>query len=126
MATVFGNEPHCSLMSYAISDDCKEIYLMTSKKTRKYNNLVSNPAVSLLIDTRDKEDPTRTKALTAAGRVEWINDDSRRLLVKKLLLERHPHLQSFAEKPETEFFVVKVKSLQLLEGVANASFASLD
>jgi nitroimidazol reductase NimA-like FMN-containing flavoprotein (pyridoxamine 5'-phosphate oxidase superfamily) len=129
MATVCGNEPHCSLMSYAISEDCKEIYLMTSRKTRKYNNLLANPAVSLLFDTRDADsqaDRSQTKALTAAGHIEWINDDATRLRIKEMLLARHPHLQIFADDPDTEFFVVKVKSLQLLEGVSEASFAFLD
>jgi len=129
MATVSGNEPHCSLMSYAVSEDCREVYLMTFRKTRKYKNLLANPAVSLLVDTRQEDDPAdrlRTKALTVSGHFERIEKEATRLAVKKRLLERHPHLHAFAENPDTEVFIVKVKSLQLLDGITDASFVSLD
>lgn len=57
LATASGNEPHCSLMSYAVNDDCREIYMMTFRSTRKYENLLSNPVVSLLVDTREEDNP---------------------------------------------------------------------
>jgi len=129
LATVSGNEPHCSLMSYTVDEDCREIYMMTFRNTRKYENLLSNPAVSLLVDTRQEDDPAdrlRTKALTVSGHFERIEKEATRLAVKKRLLERHPHLLAFAENPDTEVFIVKVKSLQLLDGITDASFVSLD
>ncbi len=51
------NEPHCSLMSYAVNEDCREIYMMTFRSTRKYENLLSNPVVSLLVDNRRRTTP---------------------------------------------------------------------
>ena len=54
LATVMDNVPHCSLMSYATDDDCREIYMMTHKQTKKYRNLLQNVKVSLLIDTREE------------------------------------------------------------------------
>ena len=54
LATVSGDKPHCSLMAYAADDDCREIYMVTHRKTNKYKNLKENPAVSLLIDTREE------------------------------------------------------------------------
>jgi hypothetical protein len=46
-------------------------------------------------------------------------------LVKARLLERHPHLKALADDPDVEFFAVRIKSLQLLEGVADATFATM-
>jgi len=129
MATVSGNEPHCSLMSYAVNENCREIYMMTFRNTRKYENLLHNPAVSLLMDTREEDhsaDRSHTKALTVSGHFELIENDATRLQVKNRLLERHPQLKTFAEDPDTEFFAVKVKSLQLLDGITDSSFISLD
>lgn len=129
LATASGNEPHCSLMSYAVNDDCREIYMMTFRSTRKYENLLSNPVVSLLVDTREEDNPadrTHTKALTISGQFERIEDEAARLRAKNSLMDRHPHLKTFAENPDTEFFVVKVKSLQLLDGITDASFLTLD
>ncbi len=129
LATVSGSEPHCSLMSYAVDEDCREIYMMTFRSTRKYENLVSNPAVSLLVDTREGNSPgerEQTKALTVSGHFERIESKERKNRIKDRLLGRHPHLKAFAENPDTEIFLIKVKSFQLLDGLTDASFASLD
>jgi len=129
LATVSGNEPHCSLMSYAVDEDCRKIYMMTSRKTRKYENLVANPAVSLLVDTREGDSPenrSHTKALTVSGQFERIVSEETKRRIKDRLLERHPHLQAFAEHPDIEFFLIRVKSFQLLDGITDASFVALD
>jgi len=55
LATVSDGNPHCSLMAYATDDDCREIYMITQKGTKKYKNLIKNPSVSLLIDTREEQ-----------------------------------------------------------------------
>jgi len=116
-------------MSYAVNEDCRKIYMMTLKNTRKYENLLNNPEVSLLMDSREESpssDRSHTKALTVSGHFERIENDATRLQVKNRLLERHPNLKTFAEDPDTEFFAVKVKSLQLLDGITDSSFISLD
>ena len=128
LATVSEGQPHCSLMSYATDKDCREIYMVTHKKTKKYQNLTGNPAVSLLIDTREEDRGDHrhlAKALTVNGLFETISDPGKRDLVKARLLERHPHLKALADDPDVEFFAVRIKSLQLLEGVADATFATM-
>jgi len=103
--------------------------MMTFRNTRKYENLLSNPAVSLLVDTRKEdspEGPSQTKALTVNGRFERIENEEKKNRIKDRLLERHPHLKAFAENHDTEVFLIKVKSFQLLDGITDASFVSLD
>jgi nitroimidazol reductase NimA-like FMN-containing flavoprotein (pyridoxamine 5'-phosphate oxidase superfamily) len=129
LATVSGGQPHCSLMSYAVDDDCREIYLLTFKNTKKYKNMNNNPAVSLLIDTREEdhgEMRRHAKALTANGVFVEVTDPARRDMIKARLLARHPQLHILAENPDAEYFAVRIKSLQLLEGVSEASFATLE
>jgi nitroimidazol reductase NimA-like FMN-containing flavoprotein (pyridoxamine 5'-phosphate oxidase superfamily) len=125
LATVMGNVPHCSLMSYVPARDCREIYMMTRKGTKKFRNLAANRTVSLLIDTREEDcgaDRARIKALTVSGVVKAIGDKAKKKLVRRKLLKKHPQLKPFAEDPDAEVFAVKVKSFQLLDGVKDSFF----
>jgi nitroimidazol reductase NimA-like FMN-containing flavoprotein (pyridoxamine 5'-phosphate oxidase superfamily) len=125
LATVTGNLPHCSLMSYVPARDCREIYMMTQKGTKKYRNLAANRKVSLLIDSREEDcgaDRDKIKALTVSGVFSPISDKARKKLVRQTLLKKHPQLKPFAEDPDTEVFAVKVKSFQLLDGVKDSYF----
>jgi nitroimidazol reductase NimA-like FMN-containing flavoprotein (pyridoxamine 5'-phosphate oxidase superfamily) len=129
LATVSGDQPHCSLMSYATDDGCREIYLVTFKKTKKYMNMAENPAVSLLIDTRGEDRGKkrhRTSALTVNGVFTEVTDQTKRDMIKARLLARHPHLHVLTDNPDAAFFAVRIKSLQLLTGVEEASYATLD
>jgi len=125
LATVMDNAPHCSLMSYVPDRDCREIYMMTRKGTKKYRNLAANKTVSLLIDTREEDcgaDRARIKALTVSGVFKTIGDKAKKKLVRQKLLKKHPQLKPFAQDPDTEVFAVKVKSFQLLDGVKDSYF----
>jgi nitroimidazol reductase NimA-like FMN-containing flavoprotein (pyridoxamine 5'-phosphate oxidase superfamily) len=128
LATVSEGEPHCSLMSYAADEDCREIYMATHKDTKKYRNLAANPSVSLLIDSREtggKDKKAKTKALTVTGTFQDGMDEQRRTAVRKALLERHPDLNEFFTDPAAEIIVVKVKALQLLDGITDAYFEKI-
>jgi nitroimidazol reductase NimA-like FMN-containing flavoprotein (pyridoxamine 5'-phosphate oxidase superfamily) len=129
LATVSGDQPHCSLMFYATDAQCREMFMVTFKDTKKYRNLTDNPAISLLIDTREEDRGDKryqTRALTVNGMFEEVKDQTKRAMIKARLLERHPHLVVLTDSPDAEYFVVRIKSMQLLEGVAEASFATLE
>lgn len=128
LATVSGGEPHCSLMSYAVDEECREIYMITLQQTKKYRNLLANDAVSLLIDTRGKDsDAQREKirALTVNGVFRRIEDEGKKEAARARLFERHPDLKEFADHPEAEVFVVKVQSFQLLNGITDSYFETV-
>jgi nitroimidazol reductase NimA-like FMN-containing flavoprotein (pyridoxamine 5'-phosphate oxidase superfamily) len=129
LATVSEGKPHCSLMSYVSDEEGRKIYLISQKRTKKYFNLMKNPTVSLLIDTREEEKSQRRidiRALTISGEFETIRDTRERDLVRAKFSERHPHLIDFLNDPETELFSIKVRSFQLLDGVKDAFFESID
>jgi nitroimidazol reductase NimA-like FMN-containing flavoprotein (pyridoxamine 5'-phosphate oxidase superfamily) len=128
LATASGNAPHCSLMAYVPDKDCTSIYLVTSRKTRKWGNITENPQVSLLIDTREEHAGDRrseAKALTVTGTFERITDDQRREAAKKRLLERHPHLSPILDDPDAEPFCVRIRSYLLLDGLLDAQFEEI-
>jgi nitroimidazol reductase NimA-like FMN-containing flavoprotein (pyridoxamine 5'-phosphate oxidase superfamily) len=128
LATVSGKEPHCSLMSYATDDDCCEIYMATRKDTKKYRNLVANPSVSLLIDSREtggKNRKSLTRALTVTGTIQGGVDEQKRKAVRERLFKRHPDLIEFFDDSSAEIIVVQIKALQLLDGITDAYFEAI-
>ena len=129
LATVSEGKPHCSLMSYISDEESQEIYLISQKQTKKYVNLMENPTVSLLIDTREEEKGQRRiyiKALTINGEFQTINDPGKKDLLRSKFLKRHPHLTDFLNDSGAELFSIKIKSFQLLNGVKDAFFERID
>jgi nitroimidazol reductase NimA-like FMN-containing flavoprotein (pyridoxamine 5'-phosphate oxidase superfamily) len=128
LATVSGNRPHCSLMAYVPDEDGRQVYMVTLRDTKKFRNLTQNPAVSLLIDTReDDAGPRRSRAmaLTVNGVFQKMEGEKQASLQARIL-ERHPHLGDLFAKGEAEIFCVRIESFQLLEGATDSHFERLD
>ena len=125
LATIAGAKPYCSLMAYAADDACKEIYMVTHRKTQKYQNLLENPAVSLLIDTREKTPRTSAQALTVEGEFERIEDESKKVKVRQILLENHPHLKAFIDHQDAELICIKINAFLLLNGLTDVHYEQL-
>lgn len=129
LATVSEGKPHCSLMFYISDEEEYEIYLVSHKQTKKYANLMENPTVSLLIDTREEEIGQRRvyiKALTVRGEFQTIKDPDKKDIIRVKFLERHPHLADFLNDPGAEIFSIKIKSFQLLDGIKDTFFETVD
>lgn len=129
LATVSEGNPHCSLMSYISDEEGHAIYLITHKQTKKYINLMKNPTVSLLIDTREEEKGEKRiniKALTVSGEFQKISDIGKKESIRLRFLKKHPHLADFLNDPDAEIFSIRIKSFQLLDGVKDAFFETVD
>ncbi len=119
LATASEGRPHCSLMAYATDEDCREIYMVTLKETRKYRNLKENPWVSLLVDTRQSDPETMVgggKALTVAGLVREVEEPEERSRVLSRFIEANPHMEDFVKQLDAEPVVIRVRSFLLLAG----------
>ncbi|MGE5841926.1 MAG: pyridoxamine 5'-phosphate oxidase family protein [Deltaproteobacteria bacterium] len=128
LATVSGDKPHCSLMAYATDAECSEIYMATHRATRKFQNLMENPSVSLLIDTREEHKGSHrpeAKAMTVSGFFERLKDDQKEASARARLLNRHPHLREFLAHPDAEVMCIKIRSFLLLDGLTDAHFEEL-
>ncbi len=128
LATVSEGEPHCSLMSYATDDDCCEIYMATHKKTKKYRNLATNPSVSLLVDSRQDAGASpsaQTKALTISGTFQRNIDEKKMAAARARLFEKHAELKNIFNDLDTEIIVVKIRAVQLLDGITDAYFEEI-
>jgi nitroimidazol reductase NimA-like FMN-containing flavoprotein (pyridoxamine 5'-phosphate oxidase superfamily) len=115
LATCSEDKPHCSLMSYAADDGCREIYMITLSDTQKFRNISMNPTVSLLIDSRT--DPTHTvQALTLGGKIQSVTDPDKKERIGRILLEVRPELKELIESSEAIFLSMQIESTQLFEG----------
>ena len=125
LATTSGGKPHCSLMAYAVDENCNESYMVTHKRTKKYANILENPSVSLLIDTREQEDRSKVQALTVEGDFRRVEDPDERILIMERLLSIHPHLKEFANHSDSDILRIKIASFLLLDGLTKAHFEAV-
>lgn len=129
LATVSGGKPHCSLMSYCADEEGHTLYLASHTETRKYANVMENPTVSLLIDTRKRGrggGRSVIQALTVSGVFQTINDPEEKERVRRQFLHKHPHLRAFLDEPGVELFAIKITAFLLLDGVTDAFFEAVD
>lgn len=128
LATVSGELPHCSLMAYVTDETCRKVYMITHRNTKKYANLLANPAVCLLIDTRlsaKRSFRENVQALTINGTFELVKEEETAEL-RNRFIETHPHLREFAQDGEAQVFAVKLQALQLLRDATDASYENLE
>jgi len=120
LATVSEGIPHCSLMTYVSDEDGHEIYMVSRRDSRKFMNLMNNPFVSLLIDTREikiGQERENLKALTIRGEFQPIEDPMKKDSIRLKFMEYHRHLNELLNDPGSTVFSIKLKSFQLLDGV---------
>jgi len=125
LATIVDTKPYCSLMAYVTNRACTEIFMVTHRQSQKFQNLIANPAVSLMIDTRDTSPRSAARAMTVEGIFQKIKDPAKEKKVRRKLLSAHPHLKEFMGHPEAEVFQITIKSFLLLNGLTQASFEDL-
>ena len=125
LATIAGNKPYCSLMAYVTNWACTEIYMVTQRQSQKFQNLMTNPAVSLMIDTRDTSPRSAVRAMTVEGVFRNIKDPAKGEKIRRKLLSVHPHLKDFMGHPEAEVLRIQIKSFLMLDGLTQASFENV-
>ena len=98
---------HTNLVAFISSYDLKNIYFVTSKKSKKYENLMNNPNVSVLIDNRknNSSDIINATAITILGVASEIVNKSE---IINLFLKKHPGLNNFVNNSNSVFIDIKV------------------
>lgn len=110
LSTQRNGQPYSSLMAFAHTRDLSVIVVATGKSTRKYQNIIRDSRVSLLVDNRsnNEEDFHAAAALTALGVAKNIESEERQAF-ETIYLKRHPYLQKFLSAPTTTFIKIEVK-----------------
>jgi nitroimidazol reductase NimA-like FMN-containing flavoprotein (pyridoxamine 5'-phosphate oxidase superfamily) len=100
LATQASHGPYATLVGFTATQDLRHIFFVTSRSTRKYAALESNPEVSMLIDSRTNQvsDFRDAVAVTALGKAHEIDKEENKDIVG-LYLTRYPHLEDFVLSP---------------------------
>jgi hypothetical protein len=107
--------PYGNLVAFAATDDLKYILFATTRSTRKYDNLVATPRVSLVMDNRsnDEDDFHEAVAVTAIGDVKEPHGSERDPL-QKIFLSKHPYLMDFVTAPTCALLKVEVETYYIV------------
>lgn len=114
--SVRGNIPHPTLVAFINSEDLSKIFFATTKKSRKFRNLIENPNVVLFWNTQtNKPDDVRSSVtLTGIGHASPLNDSAEQRRVKKIYITKHPYMQDFVNEEETALISVQIEKYELL------------
>ena len=114
--------PYASLIAYAGNADHSELYFVTPRATRKFANLSFDPRVALLINNSINRpaDFHQAMAVTVLGSARLL-ENGERARVLPIYLERHPHLQQFAQSPSCAMLAVAVTGYTMVQQFQNVS-----
>lgn len=101
LATYGDDQPYCSLMAFAVTDDFKHIIVATKRHTHKYTHIQQHPRISLLVDNRKNQvdDFQQAVAVTIlATAAEPAPAEFEPFL--NLYLFKHPYMRSFCQSPD--------------------------
>lgn len=127
LATSGPEGPHASLMGLAPAEPGPGLYLVTSRGTRKFRNLLADPRAALLLDDRaadPRPEPGAVRALTVLGRVRVL-EEGEAGIAAGALCARHAHLRGLAGARDAAFLLFTPETLQLLDGPESASVFDL-
>ena len=110
LATDAAGQPYTSLVAYALTPDGKGVAFITPKATRKYRNILKNPRVSLLIDTRTNtpKDYMKAESVTILGNARPIRRGKTRTTLAAIFLKKHPKLEEIIYSRETALIFIKI------------------
>ena len=122
IATDMSGFPHASLVAYSSTDDLKYLIFATSKNTKKFQNLMRNSNVSLLIDNRENNPSDFNNAITvtAVGVAKKIQKNID--YFKDLFIKRHPNLGDFINASDCALLKIKVDKYQFVSNFQNVKY----
>lgn len=115
LSTQQDGRPYGSLVGFDATDDLRSLAFATTRATRKFANLVADPWVALVIDSRSnhESDFYAAIAVTATGASREVLDAERGEVATRYL-RKHPALEAFVESPTCAMIVVEVNTYYLV------------
>ena len=114
LATIGDEYPYCSVISFAFTDDLRQIIFVTRSDTTKFNNMRRDPCVSFVVETtrNDADDLSRASVLTAYGCADMVVEKASDL--RGLISARHPDLKPFLAEDDTVLMSITIKKYSLV------------
>ncbi len=110
LATDSGGQPYTSLIAYALTEDLKGVVFATPKNTRKYKNILRNPRVSVLIDSRANSggDYLSIESVTVVGTARSLRKGRKWNESAAVLIKKHLQLSDFITSSTTAIIHIDV------------------
>jgi nitroimidazol reductase NimA-like FMN-containing flavoprotein (pyridoxamine 5'-phosphate oxidase superfamily) len=110
LSTQMSGQPYSNLIAFAVTPDLKGILFATTRATRKYANLTTEPRVSLLMDNRSNQETDfgEASAVTILGTAAEVLGPDRESYLP-VYLQKHPYLEEFVSSPTCALIRVKVE-----------------
>lgn len=111
LATQGEGQPYTSLISFAAGEDLKYLVFATPVQTRKYNLLINNEKVALLIDNRSKQPASINSlgAVTVTGSARDVSDSGEAPVWRQILIGRHPYLEKFIKSSSSRLILIEAE-----------------
>lgn len=115
LATQSQGQPYANLMAFAATADLRQVVFATRRDTHKFANLLADPRVALLVDSRANrpEDFRDAAAVTILGRARELIGRERQPHLE-LYLGKHPYLAEFVAQPGCTLLMVTVERFVLV------------
>jgi nitroimidazol reductase NimA-like FMN-containing flavoprotein (pyridoxamine 5'-phosphate oxidase superfamily) len=115
LGTHHAGQPYGSLVAFAAPSDLKSLVFATTRTTRKFANLQSDPRVSVVLDNRSNRvaDFRKAVAATILGRAKEVRGKERKKLAE-MYLAKHPHLKEFVNSPTCALVKMRVEVYYLV------------
>lgn len=106
---------HSNVVAFSINSAMNELYFITAKSTRKYENIRKNKRVAFLAHncTNHMSDITGAQAIAVKGEAREV---TRQTLhpIKDSFLKKHPYMRELSLSPDAEFLVIEIDSFDLV------------
>jgi nitroimidazol reductase NimA-like FMN-containing flavoprotein (pyridoxamine 5'-phosphate oxidase superfamily) len=123
LSTQSEGQPYSNLVAFAAAEDLKSLVFVTNRNTSKYANVISNPKVAMMVDSRTNEpsDFNSAVAVTILGTATEVAGNERDRLVE-VYIAKHPHLADFVNRPSqalirvnaSDFIIASFDSVQVV------------
>ncbi len=110
LATQGKDTTNASLISFMMSDDLKYMVFATPVNTVKYDFIVAQENVSVLVDDRSLQQDriNEISALTIVGKGKILSKEEEILKWSEKLTKKHPNLKTFVEAKTTSLVLIEV------------------
>jgi len=121
LATEANGQPYASLMSITPVQGFRQMIFATSRNTRKFENVIHNGRVAVLIQGEELDSSNQQKgyAITAYGHTREVGKNELEEAVNAHL-KRHPDLENFLHSGDIAIMRIKIETYQIVRGIDDA------
>jgi len=122
LATLSNNEPYTSLVAFSATEDLSYLIFATLRQTRKYENILQNAKISMLIDNRENlsTDVKNAMAVTVVGIASEIKEKQQYFL--DIHFRKHPYLREFLKNENCVLVGLSIEKIIIVTDFQQITF----